>query len=94
MGSYKANGGGKEDALVTPNSLYLKLGESDESRQATYFSPFKGHIPAQQLSDICNAWQTATPLGDTRFGESFEKCLKLKVGQDRSGRPKRALTTS
>ena len=90
--SYQANGQGKTDQLVTPNQLYMRLGSTEQMRQSTYQRLFSAHLQEIQLRDIRSAWQTGTPLGDDRFRQKVERNLNLKVGQNRRGRPKRALT--
>lgn len=90
--SYRANGQGKEDKLITPHPLYLALGKTKPSRLEAYKALFKAHIDEAELKDIRAAWQTGTPLGNEYFKEKIERKLKSKVGQARRGRPKRALT--
>ncbi len=90
--SYRVNALGKIDPLITPHSLYLRMGKTEASRLSAYKSLFQAHIDDDALKDIRAAWQTGTPLGNTYFKEKIERKLKTKVGQARRGRPKRALT--
>lgn len=90
--SYQANAQSQADDLVTPNELYLGLGQSKNDRQSAYKDLFTARIDEIQLRDIRCAWQTGTPLGNDCFREKVEQKLELKVGQDRRGRPKRAPT--
>ncbi|MCR4299396.1 MAG: transposase [Gallionella sp.] len=90
--SYRANTQGREDKLLTPHSLYLKLGKATGSRLQAYRDLFKAHIDDEDLKEIRAAWQTGTPLGNEYFKKKIEQKLKTKVGQARRGRPKRALT--
>ena len=91
--SYRANGEGRDDKLITPHPLYLALGRTYEQRKEEYRALFKAHVDEAELKKIRSSWQTGTPLGNDHFREKVERKLKCKVGQDRRGRPsKRALT--
>ena len=85
--SYRCNGQGKFNSLVTPHELFLSLGEAMEARLAAYKALFKAHLDKDTLDDIRAAWQTGTPLGNDLFKEKVEKKLGMKVGQARRGRP-------
>jgi len=87
--SYRHNGQGKEDALITPHALYLALGKTLPTRLAAYKALFKAHLDDGVLEDIRSAWQTGTPLGNDFFRQKVEAKLKCKVGQARRGRPRR-----
>ena len=85
--SYRCNGQGKADPLVTAHELYSALGKSTGARIAAYKALFKAHLDRGVLDDIRTAWQTGTPLGNSFFREKVEKKLGMKVGQARRGRP-------
>jgi putative transposase len=85
--SYRYNGQGTADALVTPHALYKALGKNRESRVMAYQALFPTHLGEQVLNKIRAAWQTGTPLGNDIFREKIESILKCKVGQARRGRP-------
>jgi putative transposase len=87
--SYRHNGQGKEDALITPHALYLALGKTLPTRLAAYKALFKAHLDSGVLDDIRSAWQTGTPLGNDFFRQKVEAKLKCKVGQARRGRPRK-----
>jgi putative transposase len=87
--SYRCNGQGKEDALITPHALYMALGKTLPTRLAAYKALFKAHLDSGVLDDIRSAWQTGTPLGNDYFRQKVEAKLKCKVGQARRGRPRR-----
>jgi len=91
-GSYRANGQGKENKLLTAHPLYLSLGKTIDSRLNAYKALFKAQVAERKLSDIRAAWQTGTPLGSDAFKEKIEHKLNSKMGQARRGRQKRALT--
>lgn len=88
--SYRYNGQGKEDELVTPHAMYLALGRTKPSRLEAYKALFKAHLDKGVLDDIRAAWQTGTPLGNDYFRQKIEDKLKCKVGQARRGRPAKA----
>lgn len=91
--SYRANGEGREDSLITLHPLYLALGKTAALRKEAYRSLFKAHLDENDIKQIRAAWQTGTPLGNDYFKAKVEAKLKTKVGQSRRGRPsKRALT--
>ena len=85
--SYRHNGHGKKDALVTEHPLYTELSKTVVNRCEAYKALFKAHLDEDQLKDIRAAWQTGTPLGNDYFREMIERKLKTKVGQNRRGRP-------
>lgn len=65
--SFQRNGRGEKDDLVTPHSLHRKLGRTKDLRQAGYVELFKAHVDDIDLSEIRNAWQAGTPLGNDHF---------------------------
>jgi putative transposase len=85
--SYRANGQGKRDELVTPHDLYLSLGKKEDECCAAYKALFKTHVDVDDLKDIRTSLQTGTPLGNDFFKAKIEAKLGCKVGQARRGRP-------
>ena len=85
--SYRSNGQGKEDRLVTPHEIYKALGRTKTDRQVAYKALFKAHLDKGVLDNIRSSWQTGTPLGNDYFKQKVEEKLKCKVGQARRGRP-------
>jgi putative transposase len=85
--SYRCNGQGKEDGLVTAHAMYQALGKTKPTRLEAYKALFKAHLDKGVLDDIRSAWQTGTPLGNDFFRQKIEAKLKCKVGQARRGRP-------
>jgi len=90
--SYRMNGQGKNNMLVTQHFLYKLLGKTTDLRIEAYKALFKGHIDKDDLDDIRTSLQSGTPLGNDYFKQKIEEKLKCKVGQPKRGRPKRALT--
>lgn len=87
--SYRCNGQGKEDELITPHAIYMSLGKTEASRLTAYKELFKAHLDKEMLEEIRSAWQTGTPLGNDHFRQKVEDKLECKVGQARRGRPKK-----
>lgn len=85
--SYRCNGQGKVDKLVTPHSIYKMLGKTHTDCLEAYKALFKAHLEEGVLDTIRSAWQTGTPLGNDYFRQKIEAKLKCKVGQARRGRP-------
>lgn len=85
--SYRANGEGRADPLITPHRLYLSLGKTAAQRKEAYRALFKAHLDKDDMKAIRAAWQTGTPLGNAYFKAKVEAKLKMKVGQPRRGRP-------
>ena len=91
--SYRANGRGEVDSLITQHAIYKALGRRTQERVNAYRVLFDAHIDPADQSAIKKAYETGTPLGNDYFREKIERKLNCKVGQDRRGRPsKRALT--
>lgn len=89
--SYRANGEGREDALITPHSVYLSLDRTADQRREAYRALFKAHLDEDEIKQIRAAWQTGTPLGNDHFKGQVEAKLKMKIGQARRGRPSKGL---
>lgn len=49
--SYRANGLGQVDCRLTPRSVYLALGSSDERRQAAYGALFRHQLDKAAIDD-------------------------------------------
>lgn len=89
--SYRANGEGKEDRLITAHRLYQALGRTAAQRKEAYRFLFKAHLDDGEIKKIRASWQTGTPLGNDYFKEKVERKLQCKVGQARRGRPNKGL---
>jgi putative transposase len=85
--SYRCNGQGKEDKLVTSHPIYKLLGKNQSACMEAYKALFKTHLEEGELARIRSTWQTGTPLGNDYFRHKIEAKLKCKVGQARRGRP-------
>ena len=85
--SFRCNGQGKDDELVSRHALYSALGKTTSARLTAYKALFKTHVDKGALDQIRSAWQTGTPLGNDYFREKVDSKLGCKVGQARRGRP-------
>lgn len=61
--SYRANGLGQPDPLLTPHPLYVELGQDEAARLATYRALFRTELDADAISDIRLALNQGQPLG-------------------------------
>lgn len=87
--SYHANAHGINNALIDPHEVYLGIAEGEVARHKCYRALFSRDLDLKQLTEIRNACQTGTPLGDDRFKTKIEKTLKTKVGEGYRGRPRK-----
>jgi putative transposase len=87
--SYRANGEGVADSLLTPHDEYLRLGRSNEERHHHYRELFKAHMDPERINEIRNATNGNYALGNERFRTEIEHALKRRATPGRSGRPVR-----
>jgi putative transposase len=80
--SYRHNAVGKDNPIITPHTLYQRLGKTPEQRQQSYRALFKNKLDERTLEDIRTATNKAWVLGNDRF-----KCKIEKLTQ-RQTRPK------
>ncbi|WPL15244.1 Transposase [Thiorhodovibrio winogradskyi] len=82
--SYRANGLGASDPLLSPHSLYLDLGDAPEARQAAYRELFRTGLDEAALAELRLAIQQSQPIGSERFLQQIEQM----TGQRREARPR------
>ena len=82
--SYRANGLGQADHLLTPHPLYGELGRNEADRRTAYREWFDRELDAKAIGDIRLALDQGQPLGDSRFLDNIEKA----TGQRREARPR------
>ncbi|MCX6552567.1 MAG: transposase [Acidobacteria bacterium] len=70
--SYRTNGLGEADLLVTPHPVYLALGPDDARRQAAYRRLFTQAVTAKELKEIRDATNGAWALGSAAFQEAIQ----------------------
>jgi len=88
--SYRANGLGRSDRLLTPHAVYAGLGHDDLARQAAYRELFRHELDREVVSDIRRALDRGNPLGNQRFREALERALGRACLARPRGRPRLA----
>ena len=83
--SYRANGLGQADPLLTTHPVYLSLAQEDATRLAAYRALFRPQLDVDAISDIRVALDQGQPLGDSRFLDAIEKA----TGHRREAKPRR-----
>lgn len=82
--SYRANGLGQADPLVTPHPTYLAVDRDALERRNAYRALFRAHLGDAAIADIRQALNQSSPLGDSRFHAAIAKA----VGECRIPRPR------
>jgi putative transposase len=82
--SYRANGLGQADALISPHPLYLALGRTAAARLDGYRALFRAHLDESAIDDIHLALNQNQPLGNSRF---YSKIARM-TGERRQARPR------
>ncbi|CAB1367271.1 transposase [Denitratisoma oestradiolicum] len=85
--SYCANAQGEPTPWLTAQSLYLSLGEDDESRLAAYRELFRHELEPGVVDQIRQATNGNFALGDERFATEVERMLGRRVTRAKPGRP-------
>jgi putative transposase len=86
--SYRANGLGQQDALITPHPLYVVIGQTGKQRQAAYRALFRAQLDADPIDDIRLALNQNQPLGNARFYAKIEKVTGQRREPKPHGRPR------
>ena len=82
--SYRHNGLGQPQVILTPHPLYDALGATDKRRQAAYRSLFRAQLDQAAIDDLRLALNQNQPLGNSRFYAKLEKM----TGERRQARPR------
>lgn len=85
--SFRGNGLGEHNALLTPHPLYQALSEDLTERSERYRALFRFSLPEKARKDISECLSANHVLGTGRFKEEVETALGRKVGQVSRGRP-------
>ena len=88
--SYRANGLGQADKLLTPHPAYLALDHDDKARRTEYRSLFRAQLDAEAISDIRLALNQEQPLGSSQFYAAIEKATGQRREVRARGRPRKA----
>ena len=92
--SYHRNaqgGSGPNADWLTAHDEYLRLGQSEQDRQAAYRQLFQAVIADNDLKKIRECTHKGWALGDERFREQIEKLGKRRASSKGVGRPKKAI---
>ena len=92
--SYRANGLGQADSLLTPHDVYLGLGRSEAGRLEAYRALFRSELDADAIGDIRTALEQGQPLGNSRFLDSVERATGQRREAKPRGRPRKRLAES
>ena len=82
--SYRANGLGQANALISPHPLYAAMGNTAATRQQAYRALFRAHLEQAAIDDIRMALNQNQPLGDNRFHGKIARMM----GERRQARPR------
>jgi putative transposase len=85
--SYHYHAEGKSDPLLTPHSLYQRLGGTAAARQQAYRALFRHHLSGETLDTIREATNKAWVLGSDKFKDRLAKKLERRVAPLPRGRP-------
>ena len=88
--SYRGNGLGQPDPLLTPHAVYSGLGLNDLDRQYAYRTLFRPELDAAAISDIRLALNQGQPVGDSRFIDHIERVTGQRRESRPRGRPRKA----
>ncbi len=77
--SYRANGDGRANPLLTPHAEYLRLGVTGAARQAAYRGLLAAQLDDMLLDTIRQATNGNFALGNRRFQEETARMLKRRV---------------
>ncbi|MCB5186967.1 transposase [Methylobacillus caricis] len=77
--SYRANALGQADPLVTPHTMYHRLGNDETSRQVHYRCLFEAHIDELSLHQLREATNKAWVLGSEYFKQKIAQQLNRRI---------------
>ena len=92
--SYRANGLGQTDPLLTPHPVYSALGGTEPQRLAAYRALFRPELDADAISDIRMALDQGQALGDSRFLADIERATGERREAKQRGRPRKPAVAS
>ena len=87
--SYRANGEGRVDPLITPHEQYIGLARHETERRQHYRELFRAHLDAARINEIRDATNGNYVLGNARFKTEIERALRRRATPGKSGRPAR-----
>ena len=87
--SYRSNGLGQSNFLLTPHELYLGLARNEADRLAVYRGLFRSELDAETISDIRMALDQGLPFGNSRFIANIEQVTGRRIEVRPRGRPRK-----
>jgi putative transposase len=87
--SYRANGLGRADPLVTAHDEYRRLGPNDEERRFHYRALFQSRVDSGFMAEIRYATNGNYALGSSLFRAKVERMLKRRATPGKNGRPRK-----
>ena len=87
--SYHHNAEGESNVLLQSHETYTALGNCTERRRKAYQGLFRSTVDSSRIDEIRKAVQYSVPLGNARFREDIERTLGRRVGQAKTGRPRK-----
>lgn len=85
--SYGRNAHGQEDALLTPQPEYLRLGVNHAQRQNAYRELFRSGMDNELIHRIRGALNQGLVLGSDHFKDRVETMLNRRARPGQPGRP-------
>jgi putative transposase len=85
--SYQYHAEGKTNPLLTPHSIYQRLGGTALARQQAYRAHFRHHLSGETLDAIREATNKAWALGSDKFKDRLAKKLDRRAAPLPRGRP-------
>jgi putative transposase len=85
--SYQCNAFGKKSDLLTPHSIYTRLGINEKERHLAYRGLFAQQIEGKLLEDIRQATNKGLALGNEHFLAEIESLTGRRVIERKRGRP-------
>ncbi len=87
--SYRCNGEGKANEILTPHDQYCRLAKKEQDRRKAYRALFKAHKEASIDDQIRTATNGNYVLGTKRFQEQVANTLGRRVIKGKAGRPRK-----
>jgi putative transposase len=85
--SYRHNGLGQPDTLITPHPVYLSIDRDEAQRQSSYRTLFRSQLDDEALADIRLALAQGHPLDGDRFSDKICLAAGIRHTQKVRGRP-------
>ncbi|PKO54324.1 MAG: transposase [Betaproteobacteria bacterium HGW-Betaproteobacteria-2] len=87
--SYRANGLGATNELITQHPEYQSLGITPEQKQKAYQALFHTHLAPETLHEVRTALNSELVTGTDRFKAEIEMTLGRRVQSKPRGRPRK-----